>query len=142
MLDDDPVFEEEFNRVISEEDVLDVDDVDLGYTDPYMDMELAIMRDGGEDAQHAMVKRRAVEKDGKPVLEFHLLLAALGQLEVATVQISKIYIGSLEFLWLFMMHYYPKLADNYLNKTVLKCMEDTVGRVRALGLNSKGLTYI
>ena len=67
MLDDDPIFEEEFNRVISKEDVLDVDDIDLGGTDPYVNMELAMMRDGGEEAQHAMVKLRAVDRDGKPM---------------------------------------------------------------------------
>ena len=83
---------------------------------------------------------RWIEKDGKPVLEFHWLPSSLEQLEVATVQIAKIYVISLEFLWLFMMHYYPAHADKYLNETVLKCIEDTVARVRALGLKSKGLT--
>jgi len=85
---------------------------------------------------------RWTEKSGKPVLEFHWLPASLEQLEVATIQISKIYIVSLELLWLFMMQYYPDLAENYLTNTVLKCMGDTVERVRSLGLNSKGLTYI
>lgn len=94
---------------------------------------------GGPD--HVAFLRWA-EKCGKPVLEFHWLPSSLKQLEVATVQISKIYMISLEFLWLFMMQYYPDLAENYLNKTVLKCIDDTVGRVRSLGLNSKGLTYI
>jgi hypothetical protein len=85
---------------------------------------------------------RWTEKSDKPVLEFHCLPSSLEQLEVATIQVAKIYLISLEFLWLFMMHYYPNLADNYLNKTVLKCIEDTVRRVCAVGLNSKGLTYI
>ena len=85
---------------------------------------------------------RWTEKGGEPVLEFHWLPASLEQLEVATIQISKIYIVSLELLWLFMMQYYPDLAENYLNNTVLKCMGDTVERIRSLGLNSKGLTYI
>ena len=85
---------------------------------------------------------RWTEKGEEPVLEFHWLPASLEQLEVAIIQISKIYIVSLELLWLFMMQYYPDLAENYLNNTVLKCMGDTVERVRSLGLNSKGLTYI
>ncbi len=85
---------------------------------------------------------RWTEKSGKPVLEFHWLPASLEQLEVATIQISKIYMVSLELLWLFMMQYYPDLAENYLNNTVLKCMNDIVEKVRSLGLNSKGLTYI
>jgi len=85
---------------------------------------------------------RWTEKSGEPVLEFHWLPASLEQLEVATIQISKIYIVSLELLWLFMMQYYPDLAENYLNNIVLRCMGDTVERVRSLGLNSKGLTYI
>lgn len=86
---------------------------------------------------------RWTEKSGEPVLEFHWLPASLEQLEVAAIQISKIYIVSLELLWLFMMQYYPDLAENYLNNTVLKCINDTVERVRSLGLNSKGgLNYI
>ena len=46
---------------------MDADDNDLGDSDPYVNMELAIMRDGGEEVQHAMVKRRAVDNDGKPI---------------------------------------------------------------------------
>jgi hypothetical protein len=80
------------------------------------------------------------EKDGMPVLEFLWLPSSLGQLEVATVQVAKIYIVSLEFLWFFMIHYYPAHADKYLNETMAKCTEDTVARVRALGLKSRGLT--
>lgn len=85
---------------------------------------------------------RWTEKNGAPVLEFHWLPASLEQLEIATIQISKIYMVSLELLWLFMMQYYPDLADNYLNNTVLKCMNDIVEKVHSLGLNSKGLTYV
>jgi hypothetical protein len=96
----------------------------------------------GEGDPDHVVFLKWTEKGGVPVLEFHLLPASLEQLEVATIQISKIYIVSLELLWLFMMQYYPDLAENYLNNTVLKCMGDTVERVRSLGLNSKGLTYI
>ena len=96
---------------------------------------------GKGDLNHVAFLRWA-EKRGEPVLEFHWLPASLEQLEIATIQISKIYIVSLELLWLFMMQYYPDLAENYLNNTMLKCIGDTVERIRSLGLNSKGLTYI
>lgn len=96
----------------------------------------------GREAPDHVAFLRWTEKGGKPVLEFHWLPVSLEQLEVATIQISKIYIVSLELLWLFTMQYYPDLAENYLKNTVLKCMGDTVERVRSLGLKSKGLTYI
>ena len=85
---------------------------------------------------------RWIEEDGKQILRCDLLPSSLEQLEVATVQIAKIYIISLQFLWLFMLHYYPADADKYLHETKAKCKEDTVARVRALGLKSKGLTEI
>lgn len=83
---------------------------------------------------------RWTEKNGKPVLENHWLRASLQELEVATIQVAKIYIVSLELLWLFMLHYYPADPDKYLDETVLRCAEDTITRVRAEGLESRGLT--
>ncbi len=94
----------------------------------------------GRGAPDHVVFLRWTEKDEVPILELHWLPASLEHLEVATIQIAKIYIVSLELLWLFMMQYYPDLAGNYLNNTVLKCIDDTVERVRSLGLKSKGLT--
>lgn len=96
---------------------------------------------GGRGDPDDVIFLRWAEKDGKPVLEFHFLPASLEQLEVATVQVAKIYIVSLEFLWLFMMHYYPAHSDKYFDETMVRCAEDTVATVSALGLKSKGLTY-
>lgn len=80
------------------------------------------------------------EKDGKPALELHWLNASLEQLEQATIQVAKIYIRSLEFLWLFMLHYYPDRADKYMRESMVKCSSEVVEQVRSLGLNSQGLT--
>ena len=66
-LDNDPIFEEEFSRVISDSNVKDADDLDVGGPDHYINMELAMMRDSGEEPQYAMVKRRAVDRAGKPM---------------------------------------------------------------------------
>jgi hypothetical protein len=60
------------------------------------------------------------EKGGAPVLELHWLTVTLEQLEKATIQVAKIYIRSLDFLWLFMLHYYPDRADKYLYETMVK----------------------
>jgi len=81
--------------------------------------------------------------DGKgeaPVLELHWLTVTLEQLEKATIQVAKIYTRSLEFLWQFMLHYYPDRADKYLRETMIKCSGEVGEQMRALGLNSQGLT--
>lgn len=88
----------------------------------------------------SVVFLRWTEKDAKPILEFHWIESSLEQLEVATIQVAKIYIRSLEFLWLFMLHYYLDHADKYLYETMAKCTKETVDRVRGLGLKSQGLT--
>lgn len=80
------------------------------------------------------------EEDGKPVLEMRFIESSLSQLEVATIQVAKIYIRSLEFLWLFMLQYYPKHSDKFLNETMLKYSKECIDQVRALGLSSQGLT--
>lgn len=80
------------------------------------------------------------EQGGKPVLEMHWVKASLEQLEVALIQVAKIYIHSLELLWLFMLHYYPDRADEFLHETMAKCSRECVEQVRALGLSSQGLT--
>jgi hypothetical protein len=41
-------------------------------------------------------------------LELRWVRASLEQLEVAVKQVAKLYIRSLELLWLFMLHYYPQ----------------------------------
>jgi hypothetical protein len=80
------------------------------------------------------------ERDGNPVLERHWVEASVEQLENALIQIAKIYIRSLELLWLFMLHYYPSRADVFASATMLRCSEECVGQVRTLGLSSQGLT--
>ena len=62
------------------------------------------------------------EQDKKPILELSWVEASLEQIETATIQGAKIYIMSLEFLCLFMLHYYPDHADKYLSETVDKCI--------------------
>lgn len=79
------------------------------------------------------------EREGKPVLELHWVEASVGQLENALKQVAKIYIRSLEFLWLFMLHYYPNKAEKFARE-MLRCTEECARRVRSLGLTSKGLT--
>lgn len=96
----------------------------------------------GKEDPNSVVFIEWQKKSGEPVLKFHMLSASLEQLEIATKIISKIYMISLELLWLFMMQYYPDLAENYFNNTSLKCAKDIVEKVSSLGLESKGLTYI
>src|SRR5438132_9096328 len=43
---------------------------------------------------------RWTEENGKPVLELHWLTVTVQQLEMALIQIAKIYIRSLELMWL------------------------------------------
>ena len=67
---EDEEFQEEFNRVISNEDVKDIEDAsanEYGVVDPYLNMELAINRGDEEGLHHARVKRRAIDDHGEPV---------------------------------------------------------------------------
>jgi len=80
------------------------------------------------------------EENKKPVLELHWVNASLQQLEMALIQIAKIYIRSLEFLWLFMLEYYPERAEEFLRETMATCSGEVVDQVRDLGLESEGLT--
>ncbi len=66
--------------------------------------------------------------------------ASLHQLEVATILVAKTYTTSLDFLGLFVLHFYPEYADEFARKTVTKYMTECVDQVRALGLQSQGLT--
>ena len=65
---------------------------------------------------------------------------SLKQLEVATIQVAKVYIRSLEFLWLFMLQYYPDNSEEFLNEILVKCSKECIKQVRELGLSSQGLT--
>ena len=69
---EDEEFIEEFRRVIQDHDLKDVDDIgledhELGTTDPYVGMELALRPNEEEAAQRARVKRRSVDDEGKPL---------------------------------------------------------------------------
>ncbi len=92
-----------------------------------------------DNPDHVLFLRWA-EEDDKPILEMHWVKASLQQLEGTTIQIAKIYIRSLEFLWLFMLHYYPEHADEFLHEVMAKCSQDCIEQVRSLGLKSQGLT--
>ena len=83
---------------------------------------------------------RWIEHGGKPVLEKNWVNASLQQLEVATILVAKTYITSLDLLGLFVLHFYPEYADEFLRKTVAKYMTECGDQVHALGLQSQGLT--
>jgi hypothetical protein len=80
------------------------------------------------------------DNNGKCELELRWVRASLEQLEVAVKQVAKLYIRSLEFLWLFMLHYYPQHAQKFRDEAMVKCSRECVEQVRGLGLDSKGLT--
>ncbi len=64
----------------------------------------------------------------------------LRQIEVAVKQAAKIYIKSLDFLLSFMMHYHPDHVAEF-QRIAHERYESCVQEVRALGLDSQGLTY-
>jgi hypothetical protein len=92
-----------------------------------------------KNPDHVLFLRWSEEND-KPLLELHWLTVTLQQLEMALIQISKIYIRSLELLWTFMLHYYTDHANQFREETMMACSRDVIEQVRALGLESKGLT--
>jgi len=63
----------------------------------------------------------------------------LHEIEVAVIQTAKIYIKSLDFLASYMMHYHPAHVAEF-QKIALERYEWCVQRVRALGIDSQGLT--
>jgi hypothetical protein len=75
---EDPEFIEEFRRVISDESIPEADENEANKSqepsadmfDPYLTMEIGLPRGEDNDLQHAHVKRRAVDVDGKPVAGF------------------------------------------------------------------------
>lgn len=83
---------------------------------------------------------RWTEHGGKPVLEKNWVNASLEQLEIATILVAKTYITSLDFIGLFVLHYCPEYADEFLHETVAKCRTECADQVRALRLQSQGLT--
>jgi hypothetical protein len=67
-------FYEEFTRVIDDAALPHADDVpalaDI-QSDPYVGMQLALSRGGEGEVKHATVKRRSVDKEGKPIGDSH-----------------------------------------------------------------------
>ena len=66
--DNDKEFAEEFNKVISNNDLKDIDDMKTTEveSDPYLRMEIGLPRGSDNELEHATVKRRALDVDGKP----------------------------------------------------------------------------
>lgn len=63
------------------------------------------------------------------------------QVEVATIQVAKVYVQSLNLLWFFMIQYHEDKAHEFRQRAsaeVFACAE----RVRSFGLESEGLTDI
>ncbi len=73
-------------------------------------------------------------------LEKHWVKASLEQLENATKVVAKLYIRSLDLLWLFMLQYYPQHADKFRVEQMMKHSKECVEQVVDLGLSSRGLT--
>ena len=66
--EDDEDFRQELLRVVSDESIPEADDISNQETfDGYINMELGIPRGPDEELQHAVVKRRAIDEDGKPI---------------------------------------------------------------------------
>jgi hypothetical protein len=66
----DPEFLEEFNRVIDDDTIKhanEIDDMEIGREDPYLNMELGLPRGEDEELRHAHTKRRAVDVEGRPI---------------------------------------------------------------------------
>jgi hypothetical protein len=65
---EDPEFLEDFNRVISNETIKDVqDDMEIGEMDPYLNMELGLPRGEDDALRHTHVKRQAIDVEGHPI---------------------------------------------------------------------------
>lgn len=73
LMESDPAFAEEFNRIFSNEDVLDIED-SQSFTpeqyDRYLSMEVAIDR-GGEHPELGTVSKRLKDSDGNPIGKEH-----------------------------------------------------------------------
>ena len=64
--EEDNDFIEEFNRVINDSSIPDVEEYTPDTFDGYLSMEIGIPRGPDDELMHAKVKRRAVDEDGKP----------------------------------------------------------------------------
>jgi hypothetical protein len=68
---EDPGFIKEFTRVIDNESIKhadeDVDGMEVGGIDPYVNMELGLPRGPDDKLRRAHVKRRAIDVEGRPI---------------------------------------------------------------------------
>ena len=66
--DNDEAFAEEFKKVINNHDLKDIDELKKTEvdSDPYLRMEVGMPRGADNELQHAIVKRRALDDNGKP----------------------------------------------------------------------------
>lgn len=67
---EDEGFVNEYRRVINSDDVIEADDLkpsEFGKDDPFLNMELGLRRAEDDGLVHAVVKRRAVDDEGKPI---------------------------------------------------------------------------
>jgi len=92
-----------------------------------------------KDMADSVLFLRWNDNNGKWELEIYWVSVSIEQLESATKQVAKLYIISMELLWLFMLHYYPEHAEKF-RETMVKHGEECVRQVSALGLKSEGLT--
>jgi hypothetical protein len=70
MDESDPDFNEEFNKVISDDAIPEADDTEQSTPeifDQYINMELALPQGDGTEMLHAKVKRRALDYNGRPI---------------------------------------------------------------------------
>lgn len=63
----------------------------------------------------------------------------LHEIEVAAIQAAKIYVKSIDFLASYMMHYHPVHIAEF-QRVALDRFDWCVGQVKAIGLDSEGLT--
>jgi hypothetical protein len=69
MEDEDDDFVEEYNQVINNATLPEVDEIDkeLGQSDPYLRMKLGIPRGDDDELEFAKVTKRAKDDEGKPI---------------------------------------------------------------------------
>jgi hypothetical protein len=70
-LDDDPDYQEEFNRVLENKAIEEDDDYTPDAHDQYLDMEITLPRGTDGTAEYAKVIKRAKDIDGKPMGKAH-----------------------------------------------------------------------
>ena len=65
--DEDEEFIQDYSRVIDSEHVKHIDDLHIGADNNYIGMELGIRRNADSPLEHAVVKRRKTDIEGKPM---------------------------------------------------------------------------